>query len=591
MVWRSGKLHGATLAALALVEIGILLTLAVLHSISDKNKGFTSINQKVVISASAGGHNLNFIWNIGFLWTSLPTLLMTLFGLAWAAVVDSLADEAPMTELRHAGGSPIKKTILLDYRRYLTFTRWYQAFKNCNIFLGLCMLFTTINSIVLIPLAARLFVAVPVALDKPGTFVLQTSYNTSADIALVDYAPIFATVTAVQLHGGTWPTYTDGSYAYPTFIVPTTANLTQSSLNVTGYGADLDCVQVTVYNISRLDDTSGSATISVSATDRGCDISFKGGVGSGSKTFLKTESTLDCPQDAGSSRVSYFVGSYAPSASYLLDDLSVVSCKPSYHQTPGVLTAPPSLNPLSFHSQDQFSDARIVNWRGYEQGLLSLSNIGNADSPDFTSAFGELILGIARQRNPNSSLSPDVLIASTAEAFSSAFAVFAREHLFNALATDENISGILTVSETRLTVVTWSAFTSIAILAALIILTIFMIFYVAKHEPVFPEEPRGIASYASLLYGSTSYQALLTQANKSHDYNGEFYTWLTNSYDLGDLRCTLNLENRIINIQGLLAERGNALATEGAEPRNGLAAGGVEANKIPSTRLPRKRGL
>ncbi|KAH7333318.1 hypothetical protein BKA65DRAFT_432909 [Rhexocercosporidium sp. MPI-PUGE-AT-0058] len=565
MAWRSWKLHWVTLAILTLLEIGILVALGVLHHLSDKNQGFTSIKQNVVINASAGNHNLDSIWNIGFLWTSLPSLIMILFGLAWAAVVDSLAEETPMRELVRSGGSPMDKTLLLDYRRYMSFVRWFPAFKNHHIFLGFCLLLTTVNNIALLPLAARLFTPVPVALDKPGTFVLQTSYSTSAEIALVDYAPIFATVTAVRLHGGTWPTYTDGTYAYPTFIVPTTANLTQSSLNATGYGADLDCVNVQVYNISRLDDTSGSGTISVSATDRGCDISFKGGVGPGSKTFLKTQSTIDCQQDAGFSRVSYFVGSYAPSASYLLDDLSVVSCKPNYKQTQGTLTAPPSLNPLSFHTQNQFNDARIDNWRGYEQDMLSLSNIGNSDSPDFTSAFGELILGISRQRNPNSPLSPDALIASSAEAFSSVFAVFAKVHLFNALATDENVSGVLTVSETRLMVVTWSAYTSIAILAVLTILTILMIFYLVKHKPVCPEEPCGIAGYASLLYDSNTYHTLLTEANQSPGYDGKFYEWLANSYLLGSERCTLNQANRVIDIQGLAAiqRTGNGLVAEG----------------------------
>ncbi|KAH8597458.1 hypothetical protein B0O99DRAFT_684783 [Bisporella sp. PMI_857] len=566
MAWRTWKLHWATLSAFALLEIGILVALGVLHHLSDKNQGFTSIKQNVVISTSIGGHNLNSVWNIGFLWTSLPSLLMILFGLAWASIVDSLAEESPMREFVRPGGSPMERTLLLDYRRYLTFVRWYQAFKNHHVFLGLCMLLTTVNSIALLPLAARLFAPVPVVLDKLGTFVVQTSYNTSADIASADYAPIFVTVAAVRLHGGTWPTYTDGTYAYPTFIVPTTANLTQSSLNITGYGADLDCVQVAVYNISRLDATDGSATLSVSATDRGCDISFKGGVGMGSKTFLKTQSTIDCPQDAGLSRISYFVGSYAPSASYLLDDLSVVSCKPTYNQIQGVLTAPPSLNPLSFHPYNQSNDARIGNWRGYEQNVLGLSNIGDSGSPDFTSAFGELILGIARQRNPNSPLSPNVLIASTAEAFSNVFAVFAKDYLFIPITTDENVSGVLTVSETRLTVVTWSAYTSIAILAVLTILTILMISYLATHAPVFPEEPCGIAGYASLLYNSSAYHTLLTQANESPGYDGKFYRWLANSYLLGDERCTRNEENRVIDIQGLRAIQGQ---------QNGLAGGGT----------------
>lgn len=566
MAWRTRKLSWTTLVALTLLETGILVALAVLHHLSDKHQGFTRINQNVAINVSAGGHNLQSIWNIGFLWTSLPSLLMLLYSRAWAAVVDSLAEETPMRELARPGGSRMEKTLLLDYRRYLTFVKWYRALKNRHVLLGICMLLTTVNTIVLVPLAARLFVPASVTLDKPGTFVLGTSYNTSANIALVDYSPILATVTAVQLHGGTWPTYTDGIYAYPTFIVPTIANLTQSSLNITGYGADLDCAQITTYNISRLDDVSGSATIFLSATDRGCLISFKGGVGSGSNTFLKTQSTIDCPQDTGFSRISFFVGSYAPSAPFLLDDLSFVSCIPSYNEAQGVLTAPPSLHPLSFSPHSLSNEARIDNWQGYEQDMLSLSNIGNPDSPDFTSAFGELILGIARQKNPNSPLSVDVLITSTADAFSYVFAVFAEGHLFDPLTSVEDVSGVLTVSDTRLTVVTWSTYTSIAILAPTIILTIIMVFYLDKHKPVFPEEPRGIASYASLLYGSDTYHRLLTEANRSPNYDGKFYEWLTNAYLLGRERCAVD-EYRIISIQALQASGQQEMVQQRERPR------------------------
>jgi hypothetical protein len=112
-------------------------------------------------------------------------------------VIDGLAEETPTRDLAEQNGASLK-TALLDYRRHLSFTRWSVAFKNGHSFLGSCMLHTVINTIILVPFAAHLFSAIPVNNPKKTTFLLSTSYNASADIALADYASILATVTAVR---------------------------------------------------------------------------------------------------------------------------------------------------------------------------------------------------------------------------------------------------------------------------------------------------------------------------------------------------------------------------------------------------------
>lgn len=557
MAWRTDKLHLPALITLLLAEIGIVAALSVLYSLSQRDHGFVQVKQIVPVNFSAGTQSLKSSWNISFLWTSLPSLFMVLFNLSWTAVIDSLAEETPMRDLAKPDGASLKKTVLLDYRRHLSFIRWSVAFKNGHSFLGSCMLLSVINTIILVPFAAHLFSAIPVNNTKQTTFSLSTSYNASADIALVDYAPILATVTAVRTQGGQWPNGTDGTYAFPNFTAQAYAynqNVTQWALNVTGYTASLACVTVSAYDISTVPAGDGAATIAITANDRGCNISLKGAIGPGSSVFLKTNAIIGCSAESGLSRISFFAGTYSATAPYLLNDMSVVSCRPSYNQINGTLTAPPRLQPLSFNPNNKSDDARPTNWRGFEQNMLSLSNIGNPDSHDFTSGFGELLLQYARTQGASSSLAPDLLASSASTVFTSIFAVFAESFLFAPVSSDMTVAGFSTISETRLTVVTWSTFTSIGILSILIILTVILFFYLRKFKPVLPEEPRGILGCASLLHGS-NLNDLLDLANQVGTYEGKFYEWLKANYVLGREQCSITLKgegsNKVITVDKL----------------------------------------
>jgi hypothetical protein len=552
MTWRSWKLSRPSLYTLLLAEICILVALAKLAGLSRKNQGFTSVDQSSPIIKSLSFHSA---WSEGFLWTTLPTLLMILFRLSWSSVVDALADEAPFRELQRESGCTMKQSVLLDYRRYSPFYSWVVALRNGNVLLGICMGLALVNTIVLVPIAAHLFQIVNPSFDRQASFLLTTSYNDSKIVASIDYAPILSVVSAVRVHGGNWPLWTDGVYAFPAFSIPasasTSANVTELRPNITGYSADLSCETVTDYIISRTPSDGGTATLAISANDRGCDISIKGGVAPGSRVFLKTNSIIDCSAASGYSRISFFTGSYSATAPYLLDSMRVISCIPRYKQTQGIVIAPPSLQPISFdQSLGQSTDSRPSNWRGFEQDMLTLSNIGDSSSPDFTSGFGELILSLARAGDSSPVPSSETLISSASTTFSSIFAVLAVTQLFQPLSTPQSTPGALSVSETRLSVVLWSAYISIAILAILIVLNFTMIFYLSRKPSILPEEPRGVLGATSLLYNS-GLRKLIVDANQTPGYQGEFYKWLEMNYVLGPEKCKVS-EGRRIDVENLL---------------------------------------
>ena len=549
MAWRSWILSWYVLSALLLAEVGMVIVLAVLDNLSHKNQGFTSVKQSSPASTSLNPLSFHSAWSEGFLWTTLPTLLVTLFRLSWGSVVDAFADETPFRELQNRDGCTMEKSVLLNYRRYFSSYNWAIALKNGHVLLGFCMGFALVNTVVLVPLAAHLFEVVDPSFDLGATFPLKTSYNDSRLVASIDYQPILATVSAVRVHGGNWPLWTDGLYAFPAFGFPekasTHANATQLRINITAHSADLSCEAVTDYTISRSPPDGDTATLTIHANDRGCDISIKGGLGPGNRVFLDTNSIVDCSEASGYSRISLFVGSYSATAPYLLDNMSVISCIPSYKETPGVVTAPPSFQPLSFNSNSgQSTDSRPSNWLDFEQDMLALSNIGDNNSPDFTSGFGSLMLSL----NPSSMLSSDILISSASTTFSSIFAILAANQLFQPLPAPETTLGTLTVSETRLSVVTWSAYTSITILAVLIVLTVSMIIVVPSRPSILPEQPRGVLGAASLLYNSALSQ-LIGEAHRTPGYTGQFYEWLKSSYGLGEERCRVTA--RGIEVQNL----------------------------------------
>jgi hypothetical protein len=551
MAWRAWQLSWITCITLCTVEIGIIVALAVLDNLSKKNDGFVAIQQTFGVSIASW----RTVMKGGFLWTTIPTLLMSLFALSWASLVSAYADEMPFRELQSQSGANMEKTVLLDYRRYTAFNNWVKAFKNGHVLLGFCMFLVLVDTIILVPFAAHLFHVITPNFERPADFPITSQYIDSNLNSSVDYESILATVSAVKVFGGNWPRWTDGVHAIPAFGLPIAAqksvNLTHLRPSMTGYFAEMDCQQITDFSISRDSDSEDTATLTVQAEDRGCLVSLKGGVGGSSDIYFKPESINDCPESAGYSRVAAFAGSYSPTKNYLLDDLVVISCIPSYRQVNGTATTDLDFRSMSFiRGPITALEIRPANWRVFESDMFSLSNLGNNNSPDFTSQFGQLVLSIARKKDAKSFLTPSVLADSMSGAFSSIFAVLAATRLFQEASPLGPVAGRVYISETRLSLVVWSAYPSIAILATLAGLTVCLAVTVLRLPPVVNEEPRGILTAANVLHGSN----LGDLIRRAHDQQGSrygLYAWLKKVYPLGEERCIIT-EEGTVRVENLL---------------------------------------
>ncbi|KAK5122870.1 hypothetical protein LTR85_003785 [Meristemomyces frigidus] len=546
--WRAWQLSYEFLATMLMLQLGLLAALAVLIRLSHAGYGFVAVGEKFALGLSINDHESRKTLSETFLWTTIPTLFMALFAMAWGSVVGAYAAEMPFIALGEGG--TLQKTVCLDYRRLPSFYNYIVAWRNKHMLLGFCMFFAFLATVALVPLAAHLFQLITPVFTVSGLFPQTSVYSESKLVALIDYQPIIGIVSAVRVYKGNWPSWTDGIYAVSAFDRPVNvtsgANVTQFQVDTIAYSAGLDCQSLNEYSLSRYPADGNTTTITLNASDRGCDIALTAGVSPGNTIYLKTVSNDNCPEGTGYSRISYLAGAYSASSTYLLDSISVISCIPSYAQTSGSVTGPPSFLPFSFQPGLATPlDARPYNWRLFEQQLIALSNIGNNNSPDFTSQFGDLILNMIDAQDAAHKLNPSILISATATAFSSAFAILARTRLYQELPPGQSATGSVVYSQTRLATVAWSAYTSIAIVSVLVILTVNLIVAMRLKRPTLAEEPRGILCAAALLHGS-GLQELVGNKQWRQNYEGRFYEWLQKEHNLGTERCELDTDDVII---------------------------------------------
>lgn len=131
-------------------------------------------------------------------WTILSTLLLSMFARARVAIVSSHGDEIPIDALRT--GDTMKKTVWLDCRKILSFYNWVVAWKKERSLFGSCMAFALINTIVLVPLAAHLFLTITLSFTATTVMPQIGACNDLNFVELINCQPIISMVPAA----GVW---------------------------------------------------------------------------------------------------------------------------------------------------------------------------------------------------------------------------------------------------------------------------------------------------------------------------------------------------------------------------------------------------
>jgi len=237
--------------------------------LSYRNSGFLEVPDPPKIFA---GHPMleKTLWSGGFLWTFIPTLLMTFYGMLWGSVVSASADRQAYVELRKEHGAPGNLTILSELRSYNSFKVPFIAFYRRHIVLGFCLCLSLLMSIIVVPLSSYFITDAEMSKNTtvPGT--LTTHFNETAFNEKSDLRTVMDSVSATLLQSGSAPPWTNSEYGFQSFSpvhYPGVANIT---VDILGYSGYLDCniIPQSVYSFN-----ATKNELSVSITDRGCRIS------------------------------------------------------------------------------------------------------------------------------------------------------------------------------------------------------------------------------------------------------------------------------------------------------------------------------
>ncbi|MCJ1249111.1 hypothetical protein MMC30_006334 [Trapelia coarctata] len=531
--WKSWKIGWPWLSFLLVVTVSLVLVIAALDVVSRRNSGFVRLSDPPAFFT----HNPALeraIWSQGILYTALPAFFMTVYRTMWESSVTAFADRQPYVDLKRHGGRPLRSTIMLDYKAEPYLYGWVQALRNSHLLLAACMLCSVVLTLLVVPLASFLFTTASFASNTTLPLSFETSFNSNI---LGEY-PLFPelrlpldSAAAMHIQDASRPPWTDGEYAFPKFIPVADVGDGNITLETTAYSARSDCVyiQESQYRktVLKPGDTGIPALmIQIDADDRGCQISHAIDIRltrEAPNNILRIWATMSCSADAGWSRFSILTAHHTGTSTEVTN-FSLISCKPSYWIAPGTLVATagsisaPSLKDFAPHPSNTSQFRPDALWRFFEMGIQDpgcfdpLSNVASNE-------FGRYMYKIAYKKNPVSPLLPGAIIDAAQTLFTTTFAVFASTALFKPTSSPLDGTGVYSVEETRLIVVSPIAYIILGVLSVVAILNISLFFY-TRQKSMLSEEPVGLLSIAWILHDSVV-NTMVADLAKGSNFNGK----------------------------------------------------------------------
>jgi hypothetical protein len=221
--WRPAYLRCRVLSAFGLLFIGLVITLQILLSISNKNQGLASSSS-----------NLHYLWTFG------PTAILTLIAAFWGRVEFQAKVTAPWVRLYHSKGlSSAHKTLLLDYVSIWQAMAMISALKNQDVVvagtIAVSLAFTA-----MIVLSTGLITLSLTTLQMSVSVNLTTAFMNSTEGLQSPSSLAFYTMFGLANNNLTYPYGVSHHFAYQT-VNSTTTDVGQLNTTVDGFSANLNC--------------------------------------------------------------------------------------------------------------------------------------------------------------------------------------------------------------------------------------------------------------------------------------------------------------------------------------------------------------
>ncbi|KAG4440625.1 hypothetical protein IFR05_003884 [Cadophora sp. M221] len=524
--WRSLTLRNWVLALLLTAEIVLFCGIIVLYFLSLQRSGFVNIGTQSISSAA---FSVKGAVERGrpLLWTFLPTLIFVLYRMFRESVISSLIVETPYMELRNTTRTrptEVEKSVYLDYRTSLAMVAWYKAFKNQHRFLGTCMLLSFVVSLILVPLAARLFAESEELLPTNAMINQFSAYEPPLNMSRIDYAGLMDAVSASWIHNASYPSGTDGSFAFPRVSPAHDGQNYTITLDATSPQVSLDCQAISSLVTSTQIETDNIVRTEFSADDRGCSLSGDMLSGPGWSTYLGAFLESNCDSSAGTSRIYFFHTSYSSSSGQLTNS-KLISCIPSYWNVTGTLDVVsnvgftsrrvevPAFSPETYSATELPAFAR----QQFESAVMNVLTINTGSEINSPNRVAELVARYMTakglERNETALMEAATLI------FPAIYTMVNVRYFYQDLTSPIQQQGLLRIPENRLHIVPYASITMLAILGILMAETVYLIWYVAHHESILAEEPIGLVGAANLLHGS-NLRNIMSSFHSDPDFDG-----------------------------------------------------------------------
>jgi hypothetical protein len=400
------------------------------------------------------------------------------------------------------------------------------------------MLLSITLAIYVTPLSARLFAEQRIIREALTPMVLGTEFNESAVDASYDWKPIFDAVSATEIYQGNPIPWTDGNHAYQSFSVVGSSTTTSTSgvtsnmtANVTAYRAHMDCKVLTNVKLELLRNLRTGAEVSMTASDRECDIRHKFTSQATPPVIFETVLQANCSAAAYYSRLFFVAGTYSKKAPNFLSNVHVISCITGYSATNGSLTVSSGLTqaplivsftnttPLEYRNPDLSSQWRLME--GFMLGPQSF----NTGAKWSTTEFGSLILYHASvpDSNTNVILNIDKILSSIVAIFTAVYRNMVATNALKPVYPPQRVTGTVSTVQNRLFVVQFVAYSFLTILTCSLACCVWLRMTVRRHPSMLSEEPGCILSDFGILHGNNGGLDRMGQdVCQAPEYNGEF---------------------------------------------------------------------
>lgn len=488
-------------------------------------------------------------WSYSLFWTTVPTWLMALYSAFWSALLAQLKSCQPMVELMkhrrttaHGIGnrgwkqvfscfsshhpspnqqgsnqySTVKRTLLLDYNKYPPLAdSIVAAVRNKHFLVSACMLIKSILFLA-VGFSAAIFSTTEVSSNSTIQVTTSRFFDDYVWAELPDMQSAFDVISATLINGVLplpWMTQNQSFLPFQSPIKLSNGNLTA---NTQSYSATSDCRIIDPHTSNITLELSGQnnttpTIVNFGFEDRDCSIRTWITISSTRHRYVQTWSEIDCPGSTHSGqpwRVGIIAADFDVTAPQLLDNLSIISCSPSFWNSNANVTI--LSDETDFGDVVEFStSSKEQIWPVFMPPLLRdlpqyivFEPTGDSNSTLQLDGLARLIYRYAKTQDTSDTFASAVLSNSTSIVFDSMFAVFTTLEVYSPVDNLTISNATLSLPQTRLIIVQAPAIATAGIVAVAFLVTIWVWIYSINHKEELTTSMELILGQAVILEGS-----------------------------------------------------------------------------------------